>query len=131
MEKYEFIDLGGRYICNLHVDSIIVCSCKINTENDIWSISSWYTIPEYGNKGYGKKTMAALIKHMYDMFGVPLGIEYIWNGANQYVYDWIEKNFEAVCECSMSVMKYQCEDDWESHIYKLNKDKFLSYFHIN
>lgn len=50
-----------------------------------------------------------------------------WNGLNQYVYDWLEKNFDAVCNCPLAVQKTQSDDDWSSHIYTLDKDKVLEF----
>lgn len=67
------------------------------------------------------------LQNMAQIFGLPDHIEYIWNGLNQYVYDWLEKNFDAVCNCPLAVQKTQSDDDWSSHIYTLDKDKVLEF----
>jgi hypothetical protein len=64
---------------------------------------------------------------MRTAFDIPNHIEYIWNGQNQYVYDWLVKNFDAVCECPIAVQKTQPGDDWDSHIYELDCNKVLSF----
>ena len=62
--------------------------------------------------------------------GAPDTVEYIWNGANQYVFDWLEENFGALSKCPIAVQKYASDDDWKSHIYILNREKFLKYFGV-
>ena len=78
--------------------------------------------------GFGKVTMKTLIDRLIYMYGEPSIIEYIWNGANEYVLDWITKEFNAVCQCPIAVQKTQTDDDWSSHMYTLDKDKVLKYF---
>ena len=82
------------------------------------------------NKGYGKATLKACLDEIYKKHGLPKRIEYIWNGTNSYVLDWLNKHFGAISKCPIAVQKYASEDDWDSHIYILNKDKFLNYFEI-
>ena len=64
---------------------------------------------------------------MKTIFGIPAHIEYIWNGQNQYVYDWLKKNFDAVCKCPIAAQKTQPGDDWDSHIYELDCNKVLRF----
>lgn len=128
--KFEINIANNSYRCNTLFNDFAVCKCQINKENNTWTISSWYTDKNYLNKGIGAKTLKYLLQHLYDKFGCPENIEYIWNGANQYVYDWIEKNFDAISKCPLAVQKTQCEDDWNSHIYHLNVKKVLKYFTI-
>lgn len=111
-------------------DNEEVCHCQLNaTENySVWTISSWYTKKGYGNQGIGRASMRELLIYMCKTYGIPKKVKYIWNGANAYVMDFLEENFDAVCNCPIAVQKTQMEDDWESHIYTLNKEKVLSYF---
>jgi hypothetical protein len=89
------------------------------------TISRWYV---YGNdnlhKGIGKR----LLKEIFNNFNFEeiVEIKYIWNGTNDYVGKWLEK-FDAVNNCPINLMKYSGEDFPESHIYTLNKEKFLNY----
>ena len=110
----------------------IVCECKVcyNVDSDIWTISSWHTSTSYSHKGYGKEVLKHALKFMYDTFMIPDSIEYIWNGVNQYVMDWLERNFEPVCKLPLEAQKYNEIDDWDAHIYRLNRDKVLEYFNI-
>lgn len=127
--SYEVNVLPNNYYkCISRFDSNQVCRCQISVEDNEWTISGWYTDDKYKNNGCGKKTMQYLLKYLYNEFGHPDEIQYIWNGTNRYVYDWIKENFDAYCRCPVVVQKYQAEDDWESHMYKLNIDKVLTYF---
>lgn len=36
----------------------------------------------------------------------------------------------SVCNCPIAVQKTQTGDDWDSHIYTLNKNKVLDYFKV-
>ena len=59
--------------------------------------------------------------------GEPQYFEYVWNGQNQYVMDWLKEHFDPVCKLPLAVQKYSDADDWEAHIYKLNKQKVLDF----
>lgn len=107
-----------------------ICKCTVSRDLDTWTISSWYTVKKYQHFGYGKITLQECLNTILKKFFMPKYIKYIWNGANKYVLDWLQNNFNAVCECPIAVQKYAAEDDWSSHIYTLNRDKFLIYFHI-
>lgn len=115
-----------------------VCKCTINTdtEKDTWQISGWYTEPDYKNKGIGRATLKHtlhIIADDYKQRGLPLpkNIEYIWDGSHEYVYKWLEENFQAKSKGNRAVMKYCFDDDWSSHIYVLNRDAVFNYFEIN
>lgn len=110
-----------------HINNEEVCKCTVSRDSNTWTISSWYTIKKYQHHGYGKLTLQECIKALAKKFIMPECVKYIWNGANQYVYDWLQENFDAVCECPIAVQKYSVEDDWSSHVYTLNKDKFFAY----
>lgn len=129
-ERFVYCINGKRAKEELFLGDISVCRCCINVENGIWSISSWYTQDGYGHKGYGKRVMKRLVKTLFAYYGEPEEIEYIWNGTNSYVFDWLNNNFGAVSRCPIAVQKYSNDDDWSSHMYKLNKEKFLTYFDV-
>lgn len=118
-----------RYEGKLVYGQTDVCTCKVNvnkTDNS-WSISGWYTDDGYMNRGYGKLTLGNTLKELYKDNGRPDRIEYIWNGSNDYVYDWMKNHFDAK-QKSPAVGP---EDDWDSHIYYLDVDKVLNYFEVN
>lgn len=120
------------YNVTLVKDGVKVCECKMNSSRDknLWTISSWYTNRNFMHQGYGKKTLQRTLEEMHSRLGLPTNVEYIWNGANEYVYDWLSNNFGALSKCPLAVQKYANDDDWESHIYKLNTEKFLKYFKV-
>ena len=109
-----------------------ICECKIDVDpaTKTWTISSWYTMEKHKHHGYGKLTLRECLNSIAAVYGVPAKVEYIWNGANQYVFDWLEENFGAVSKCPIAVQKYANDDDWDSHVYILNREKFLAYFHL-
>lgn len=106
------------------------CEAKVSTDDthSTWTISSWYTVKEYQNAGLGKITLGKIIKYLCNKYGNPSKIEYIWNGTNEYVGDWLKRNFDAVCNCPIWIQKTQSDDDWSSHIYELNVGKVIKYF---
>lgn len=107
-----------------------ICECKIsiNYNTGALTITSWFTAEDECNKGYGKKTLKIALQRALDWYGEPDIIEYVWNGLNSYVLHWLERNFGAISRCPVATQKYRSDDDWESHIYTLNKKKFLQYF---
>lgn len=111
-------------------EEVCVCKISINKDMDTWTISSWYTKDGYKHRGIGKNTLMFVLEKMYKQFGRPKNIEYIWNGVHEYVIEWLENNFNAKCKCDLAVMKYQCGDSWDSHIYKLDTEKFIKYFKL-
>lgn len=116
--------------CELMDKDTCVSSCRINITGKTWTISSWYTAKDRKHNGYGKHVLQTAMQNAYAETGHPDKVEYIWNGANQYVYDWMSKHFEPVSKCPLAVQKYTSGDDWESHIYILNVEKVLNYFEI-
>ena len=113
-----------------HTDKLCECKIDVSPETKTWTISSWYTTDGHKHHGYGKLTLQECLDSISEVYGVPDRVEYIWNGANQYVFDWLEENFGAISKCPIAVQKYATDDDWESHIYILNREKFLDYFHL-
>jgi len=127
MEEFT-VEYGRTF--TLTIGDVEVCNLVINNGvNGKWTITAWYTKEGYGHKGYGTQLMKRAINQMYEWYGKPRVIEYVWNGANQYVYDWLEK-FDPVCKCPLAVLKMQNDDEWDAHIYLLNVDKFLEYFGV-
>ncbi len=120
----------GIVRCNTEYQNESVCKLQINTaeNNSIWTISSWYTKKGFCHNGIGKACMSACLSDMVVKYGIPKKIQYIWNGANGYVIKFLTEHFNAVCNCPIAVQKTQTDDDWESHIYTLNKEKVLDYF---
>ena len=113
-------------------DTVKVCECRVNVsdEGKHWTISSWYATEGNNHKGYGKATLRACLSDISKVYGLPTCVDYIWNGANSYVIDWLNNHFGAISKCPIAVQKYACADDWDSHIYILNKDKVLDYFEL-
>ena len=114
---------------NIVINGEEISKCKINrdTENSgRWIISSWFTLDKYQHQGYGKAVLKEALEKMMAEYGSPTTIEYIWNGVNQYVFDWLNK-FDAVCKESLAVAKNECNDTWDAHIYILNSSKVLEY----
>lgn len=134
--KFEIVwsDKTNNITCYAK-DSLDIELCKcvigISTEKSSWTISSWFTNRSCQHQGIGKATMKEILNHCVSLYGSPKDILYIWNGAHQYVMDWLIKEFDAVCTCPIAVQKkLEGKDVWESHIYKLNKEKLFKYFNI-
>ncbi len=106
------------------------CECKISVNTNTWTISSWYTEKAFQHRGFGTLTLQVCLEDISKVYGVPERVEYIWNGANKYVLDWLNEHFGAVSKCPIAVQKYANDDDWESHIYVLNTDKFIEYYKL-
>lgn len=130
---YDIQEKGNRVICELSLseaNNVCECTISVNKQTNVWTISEWFTTSGFGNKGFGKATLKYALDYCMDKYGYPTGIEYTWNGVNSYVLTWLEQHFDAVCNCPIAVQKSQPDDDWDSHIYKLNKEKVLEYFKI-
>lgn len=119
----------NRLITTLFVNDEKVCDLKITLDENEWSIVAWYTSKDHLHKGYGFTTMQHAVRTLYKN-SVPQTIKYIWNGANEYVMDWLKRHFTPVSMLPLAVQKYSEADDWESHIYVIDKDKFLEYFGV-
>lgn len=128
--EFSILENNNAFKCIAKLKSEEICKCQINVSNSTWTISSWYTDKKHLNKGIGTKTLKHLLKYLYKVFGTPKCVEYIWNGANEYVYEWMENNFGAISKCPIAVQKTQSDDDWSSHIYCLNVEKVIKYFEL-
>ena len=116
-------DFVNEYLCK--------CTISVDLAKDSWTISQWYANKNYQHKGYGRMTMKALVQRLVARHGLPNEVIYIWNHANQYVYDWIYKNFDAkLSDEAIKVLKYSTEDVKEGHEYYLNPNKFFKYFGV-
>ena len=111
-----------NYIDNCNIIGRLTVSKNIDTSEIC--ITGWYVDAMYQHKGIGK----ALLKKLFTSICVEniKQINYIWNGAHEYVGNWLKK-FNAVSHCPISVLKTLEADTWESHIYTLDKEKFLDY----
>ena len=126
--RFEVTMLGPKmYEANAYLGEDHVCRCDISVDSGVWQITSWYTEKNFMHRGYGKKTLFHLLSYLRKEFGVPGSIEYVWNGANQYVMDWLKENFAPVSKLPLSVMKYSDVDDWLAHIYILDRDKVMEF----
>lgn len=128
---------SNTYTCFATIGLQPVCICKINVSGSQtgaktkWTISRWYTKTEYRNQGIGKQTLKCMLNYLCQKYDKPDSIEYIWDGKNEYVGDWLRKYFDAECKCSIAVQKmHEAEDDWDSHVYNLQTDKVLAYFEL-
>ena len=130
--RFETKEEKEKFITITYKDNEKVCECQIDIDKDsnVWTISSWYTMEGYKHKGYGTQTLQVCLCEINKKLGLPSKVEYIWNGANEYVFEWLNGHFGAVSKCPIAVQKYSFEDDWESHIYVLNKYKFIEYFSL-
>lgn len=122
---------SNYYKCMMMDGDAWLSKCMIGVEEGIWQITGWYTEEHHKKMGYGKETMKYLLEYLFIKYGEPSGIEYVWNGTNRYVYNFIKDKFDAQCRCPIAVQKYQAEDDWESHIYILNKSKVMDFFNVD
>lgn len=106
-----------------------VCECRISVEpvTGAWTISSWFTREGYKHRGYGKTVLKECVDSIAARHPAPQSIRYIWNGQNEYVLKWLVDRFNAECTCPVAVQKYTANDDWESHMYKLDAAKFMNY----
>lgn len=107
-----------------------ICECRTSYSNDTFTISSWFVEKNNQHKGYGRRTLNATLKAMLDKYGIPTSIKYIWNHQNDYVFNWLVKNFDAKCTCPIAILKNETSDIPEAHIYELNKDKVFTYFDL-
>ena len=115
---------GRNITCELYVEDKRIARAEIGVDNEkrTYTIVARYVIDGYKHMGYGKMAL----QFLFDELDRNYGVNYIWDGANEYVGDWLRK-FDAVCTVPLVVMKTQAEDDWESHIYRLNAKKFFEY----
>ena len=103
---------------------------SVNKDNS-WMISEWFVNHDYQHQGLGTELFRESINYLSSNFSYPDKIEYVWNGANQYVYDWLQKNFALVSQCPIAIQKSNTDDDWLSHIYELDVDSVFDYFDIH
>ena len=101
---------------------------SVNTKQKVMTISSWHTEEKYQHHGYGTENLKEIVKNAVYCFGNPEKVKYIWNGANEYVLEWLKDNFDARCLEDINVIKNSVEDSWNNHIYILDTKKFLDYF---
>ena len=128
--KYQY--LNNKLDTYLYLGEQQIGHSTITVQNDIktWIISAWYIDKKYQNRGYGKVLLQKSLLILSVQNPIPQNIEYIWNGANQYVMDWLEVNFNPISKCPLAIRKNNMDDDWSSHIYILNRDAVLKYFDI-
>lgn len=129
----KIVGANGRTVeIDAEVDGVRVGYSRLSVDKlaNVWTISEWFVNGEYQNRGYGRTLMYTALSELYSMYGKPFEIQYVWNGQNMYVYDWLSRYFMPVSECPIAIQKVASDDDWDSHIYKIDRDKVLSYFNI-
>ena len=130
----EIKHIGNQHIVEYFIKNKPIGKCKIDTYKNKWSITEWFVDHDFQNMGVGRRMMRALLKHLSKIYGLPQKVEYIWNGTNRYVMDWLEDNFDAKCIELPAVLK-QTEESGEdtvlSHVYDLNVAKIIEYFELN
>lgn len=122
---YKDIDNRGIKVL-LKEDDVAISECKITVTNNIWNITEWFTTKGYMNQGYGKLAMKDAVNSLYEAYGMPEQIRYTWNGANEYVFQWLERHFNPV-PLNPPIIDSEC-DSWEDHIYILDKVKLINFF---
>ena len=131
--RYRKSNSDGKVLCVQETfDGEVICSCRIsvNVQEHSWNITQWNTREGFKRTGRGKATMRETLAYCMKLYGMPESVCYIWNGANAYVLEWIEKHFNAACTCPLAVQKNQADDDWNSHIYNLDRAMVLQYFKL-
>jgi len=110
----------------LIIDNDVVSECKvcIDRNTKLWNIIYWHTKKEYIHKGYGKLVLSKSLKGLKEKFGKPIRIEYIWNGVNYYVYEWLNKNFSPICTHIYGTGEIQMKS------YSLDIDSVVEFFGI-
>lgn len=117
------------YKGKLYVSGKLVSHCVVNYNEGSWVISAWYTEDGYKHRGYGKEVLTKTLRRLAKKH-VLRKIEYVWNGKNDYVYDWLKTHFNATCNCPLTILKNESADNWESHIYTLDSSKVIEYFEL-
>lgn len=98
-----------------------------------WEIGSWYNKlngPENAsgrNKGWGKECLSVLARELRKHYGEPVAVSYVWNGQNDFVGRLVTEKWHGVCKTPAAVLKNECADSWDSHIYELDRDAFLQW----
>lgn len=130
----KIVGINGRTIeIDADVNGIRVGYSRLSVDqtSNVWTISEWFVNSDYQNKGYGRTILFTALSELYNMYGLPFEIQYVWNGQNMYVYEWLSKYFRPISGCPIAIQKVASDDDWDSHIYKIDRDKVLSYFDIH
>lgn len=106
-----------------------ISECKISTtnENTEWMITKWNTRSSFSRHGFGTTALASAIRYMDVHFPHPKRITYSWNGENEYVKTFLEKNFDATLLESIADIKHDPADSKKSHIFNLDVPKAMSF----
>lgn len=129
---YETSVSGNKLVTYAKYNGDVIGHCSISANsNRIWMISEWFVDHDYQRQGIGKDLFLYAMKYLNLHYPIPDKIEYVWNGANQYVYDWLQKNFAPVSQCPIAIQKSNTDDDWLSHIYELDVDSVFDYFDLH
>lgn len=110
-------------------EAYITATIQIGIAGDdtTWSISSWYNKTKQRQSGWGKACLTELSVKILNKYGKPAEISYTWNGQNEYVGRLVTETWAGICNTPLAVLKKDQSDSWDSHLYDLDKDRFLSW----
>ena len=129
--NYKVFENGNWVDVMLIQNKLDIGHCKIDYDSDSLIITEWYINSEYRHRGLGRLLLDKTLKIVIQNLGyLPAKIEYIWNGKNEYVLDWLTKNFNAKDIGDLNQKKYSPADTWENHRYTLNRENFVKYFNL-
>ena len=96
-----------------------LCTCGIFiSDENIWTITSWYAEKDEKHKGYGKTALHDSLAYLYETEPEPSEIEYLWDGNNQHVIKWIKEQLGASQKQS---------ETGRHEVYTLDKEKTINY----
>lgn len=104
--------------------------CTITVKRHQLTVSEWYVNDWFKHKGIGKEMLRHLIQKYIGDVGTLKEVLYIWNGDNDYVYDWLVRNFNAEVDLTIEEQKNYYDDTKSGHFYRLDVNMFKEYFHI-
>lgn len=117
----------SRYPANPSMVTAIIQLTRTE-EGFSWQISKWFNyIKGHGNEGLGKLCLKYLAEELQEQYGKPVAISYIWNGQNDFVGRLVTDKWGGVCNTPAAVLKNDCADSWDSHIYDLDRDRFMDW----
>lgn len=137
MENIKYVIVPSMWIsdkkyCYVYIlgTDIKVGRCEMSYGVSKWGIKEWFVEDGYKRKGIGKQMMKLLMEDLLKDTGKPVEVIYTWNGENEYVYDWLIRNFNAVCQEDLNVLKNDSKFGWKAHLFKLDTNLVLKYFDI-
>ncbi len=106
----------------------------INLQPDgSWEISRWFnnitddSTQPVKSHGWGQLTLCALAEYLINTTGRPGSVSYVWNGQSPQVGILITEKWHGICRTPLSVLKYDCADSPDNHIYDLDVTAFFEW----